>query len=75
MTIPIVMVNDADPVGCRFGYQFGAAGGNVTGLSSLGVRVGYEKDRILKDAVPKLARVGASTATGSEYSQTANSKT
>ena len=33
-------------------------GGNVTGLSSLGTELNSKRLEILKDAIPKLARVG-----------------
>ncbi len=33
-------------------------GGNVTGLSNLGVELNTKRLEVLKDAVPKLARVG-----------------
>ena len=33
-------------------------GGNVTGLSNLGTELNTKRLEILKDAVPKLARVG-----------------
>ncbi len=58
VTIPIVMVNDADPVGVGLVTSLARPGGNVTGLSSLGVELATKRIEILKDAVPKLARVG-----------------
>jgi putative ABC transport system substrate-binding protein len=54
-TIPIVMTNPADPVGVA---SLGRPGGNVTGLSGLAVELNTKRLEILKDAVPKLARVG-----------------
>ena len=58
VTIPIVMAQDPDPVGNGFVASLARPGGNVTGLSSLGNELSTKRLEILKDAVPKLARVG-----------------
>jgi ABC-type uncharacterized transport system substrate-binding protein len=57
-SIPIVMANAADPVGSGFVASLARPGGNVTGLSNLGTELVTKRLEILKDAVPKLARVG-----------------
>ena len=57
-TIPIVMTNAADPVGAGLVASLARPGGNVTGLSSLATELNTKRLEILKDAVPKLARVG-----------------
>ena len=57
-TIPIVMTNVADPVGAGLVASLARPGGNVTGLSSLASELNTKRLEILKDAVPKLARVG-----------------
>ena len=57
-TIPIVMVNVGDPVAAGLVASLARPGGNVTGLSSLGVELNTKRLEILKDAVPKLSRVG-----------------
>ncbi len=58
-TIPIVMANAADPgVGAGLIASLARPGGNVTGLSGLAVELNTKRLEILKDAVPKLARVG-----------------
>src|SRR5262245_57794461 len=57
-TIPIVMANAADPVGSGLIASLARPGGNVTGLSSLGTELNSKRLEILKDAMPKLARVG-----------------
>jgi putative tryptophan/tyrosine transport system substrate-binding protein len=57
-TIPIVMTNIADPVGQGLITSLARPGGNVTGLSSLSTQLNTKRLEILKDAVPKLARVG-----------------
>jgi putative ABC transport system substrate-binding protein len=57
-TIPIVMTSSGDPVGAGLIASLARPGGNVTGFSSLGVQLITKRLEILKDAVPKLARVG-----------------
>ena len=57
-TIPIVMTNPGDPVGAGLVASLARPGGNVTGFSSLSVELNTKRLEILKDAVPKLARVG-----------------
>jgi putative ABC transport system substrate-binding protein len=55
--IPIVMASGGDPVGAGLVASLARPGGNVTGLSSLG-ELNTKRLEILKDTVPKLARVG-----------------
>ena len=62
--IPIVMANVADPVGFGLIASLARPGGNITGLSSLGTELNSKRLEILKDAVPKLARVGLLRGTG-----------
>ena len=57
-TIPIVMTNPADPLGAGLVNSLARPGGNVTGLSSLSPDLSTKRLEILKDAIPKLARVG-----------------
>jgi putative tryptophan/tyrosine transport system substrate-binding protein len=57
-TIPIVMVNVGDPVGTGLVASLARPGGNVTGFSSLSYELNTKRLEILKDAVPKLARIG-----------------
>jgi putative tryptophan/tyrosine transport system substrate-binding protein len=57
-TIPIVMSNAADPVGAGLVASLARPGGNITGLAGLGSELITKRLEILKDAVPKLARVG-----------------
>ena len=57
-TIPIVITTSADPVSQGLVANLARPGGNVTGLSSLGTELNTKRLEILKDAVPKLARVG-----------------
>ena len=63
-TIPIVMANTADPVGSGLVANLARPGGNVTGLSSLGTELNTKRLEVLKDAIPKLARVGLLRGTG-----------
>jgi putative tryptophan/tyrosine transport system substrate-binding protein len=57
-TIPIVVTTSGDPVAQGLVASLGRPGGNVTGLSSLVPELNSKRLEILKDAVPKLARVG-----------------
>ena len=57
-TIPIVIVTPGDPVGVGLIASLARPGGNITGLSSLSFQLNTKRLEILKDAVPKLARVG-----------------
>src|SRR5262249_4637794 len=57
-TIPIVMANATDPVASDLVASLARPGGNVTGFSALTVELNTKRLEILKDAVPKLARVG-----------------
>ena len=57
-TIPIVMAQAGDPVGSGLVASLARPGGNVTGLSNLSFELNTKRLEILKDAVPKLARVG-----------------
>ncbi len=56
--IPIVMTNPGDPVGSGLVASLAQPGGNVTGLSSLSFQLNTKRLEILKDAVPKLDRIG-----------------
>ena len=56
--IPIVMANAADPVGAGLVTSLAWPGGNVTGLASLSPELNTKRLEVLKDAVPRLTRVG-----------------
>ena len=57
-TIPIVMVGvGSDPVRAGFVESLARPGGNVTGLTALNRELGGKRLELLKEAVPKLARV------------------
>jgi putative ABC transport system substrate-binding protein len=57
-TIPIVMASGGDPVGAGLVASLARPGGNVTGLASLSPELITKRLEVLKDAVPKLVRVG-----------------
>ncbi len=63
-TIPIVMTNPGDPVGAGLVASLARPGGNVTGFSGLSPQLNTKRLEILKDAVPKLARVGLLMGSG-----------
>src|SRR4029453_3237076 len=56
-TIPIVMAQDPDPVGTGFVASLSRPGGNITGLSSLRPELSGKRLELLKEIVPRLARV------------------
>src|SRR6266496_116879 len=57
-TIPSVIAQAADPVGTGLVASLARPGGNVTGFASLSYELNTKRLEILRDAVPKLARVG-----------------
>src|SRR5262245_23406462 len=57
-TIPIVMASASDPVAAGLVASFARPGGNITGIASLSPELNTKRLEILKDAVPKLSRVG-----------------
>jgi putative tryptophan/tyrosine transport system substrate-binding protein len=57
-TIPIVMTGPGlDPVEAGYVESLARPGGNVTGITNLGGELGGKHLELLKEAVPKLARV------------------
>ncbi len=66
-SIPIVMAVDDDPVGSGFVASLAQPGANITGLSALSPEISGKQLELLKEIVPKLARVavmGNSTRAG-----------
>ena len=57
-TIPIVMSGGGvDPVGAGFVESLARPGGNVTGFTNLSTELGGKRLELLKESVPKVARV------------------
>jgi ABC-type uncharacterized transport system substrate-binding protein len=70
-TIPIVMAQDADPVGTGFVMSLARPGGNITGLSRLAPELNGKRLELLKEIIPKLSRVAVfETSTDPSYAQT-----
>ena len=57
-TIPIVTTVISDPIGSGLVASLARPGGNVTGFASLSPELNTKRLEVLKDAVPKLTRVG-----------------
>jgi putative tryptophan/tyrosine transport system substrate-binding protein len=67
VTIPIVMASDPNPIGNGFVASLARPGGNITGLSTLRPELNGKRLELLKEVLPRLARVavfGSSTAPG-----------
>jgi putative ABC transport system substrate-binding protein len=71
-TIPIVMAIAADPVAGDLVASLARPGRNVTGLSNLSVELSTKRLKILKQAVPKLVRVGLLRPAGGSERQLKN---
>jgi putative ABC transport system substrate-binding protein len=56
-TIPIVMASDDDPILNGFVASLARPGGNITGLSTLAPELSGKRLELLKEVVPRLARV------------------
>ena len=56
-TIPIVMAQDNDPLGAGFVASLARPGGNVTGLANLTAELTGKQLELLKEILPKLARL------------------
>jgi putative ABC transport system substrate-binding protein len=70
-TRPIVMAFDSDPVASGFVRSLARPGGNITGLSILAPEISSKQLDILKQVIPKLARV----AVLGDSKELANSRT
>jgi putative ABC transport system substrate-binding protein len=57
-TIPIVMVLSSDPVGTGLVANLARPGGHITGLTTLSPELNGKRLELLKETLPKLARVG-----------------
>jgi ABC-type uncharacterized transport system substrate-binding protein len=70
-TIPIVMVQDNDPIADGFVASLARPGGNITGLATLRSELSGKRLELLKEVVAKLSRVavfGSSTNPGNAES-------
>jgi putative ABC transport system substrate-binding protein len=56
-TIPIVMAQDPDPVGNGFVASLARPGGNITELSTVAPELSGKRLELLKETLPKLARI------------------
>ena len=56
--IPIVFTIAGDPVGSGLVVSLARPGGNVTGLSNLQGELGGKRLQLLKEAVPRVSRIG-----------------
>jgi len=56
-TMPIVFGSASDPVGTGLVSSLARPGGNITGLSTMARDLGGKRLELLKEAVPKIARV------------------
>jgi putative ABC transport system substrate-binding protein len=69
-TIPIVMIAGGDAVASGFVASLGRPGGNITGLSTLRPELSGKRLEILKETVPRLARVAfIASPDNQDYSQ------
>jgi putative tryptophan/tyrosine transport system substrate-binding protein len=72
-TIPIVVASSDDPVGSGLVASLARPGGNITGLSTLAPELSGKRLELLKEIVPRLARV-AVFGTGSSTNRGANAQ-
>jgi ABC-type uncharacterized transport system substrate-binding protein len=56
-TIPTVFIAVPDPVGSGLVASLGRPGGNITGLTNMAVELVPKRVQVLKEAIPKLARL------------------
>jgi ABC-type uncharacterized transport system substrate-binding protein len=56
-TIPIIMAQDNDPVGSGFIANLAKPGGNITGLANLTTELSGKQLELLREILPKLARL------------------
>ncbi len=57
-TIPIVMRSTDDPVEAGYVASLAKPGGNITGVTSVGLELTGKRLELLKEVIPRLSRVG-----------------
>ncbi len=57
-TVPIVMIASFDPVATGVVASLARPGGNITGVARLQRELGGKRLEVLKDAIPRITRVG-----------------
>jgi putative tryptophan/tyrosine transport system substrate-binding protein len=67
-TIPIVMINAGDPLGSGLVATLARPGGNVTGMSLMAPDLGGKRLELLKELLPRLARVAVLWNAANPYS-------
>jgi ABC transporter substrate binding protein len=55
---PVVFVYSGDPVEAKLGASLARPGGNLTGMTVFDVELGGKQLELLKEAIPRLSRVG-----------------
>ena len=60
-TIPVVMLNPGDPVATGIVASLARPGGNITGVTQMGVELSGKRLELLKETVPRLSRVAVLT--------------
>lgn len=70
-TIPIVLTNASDPVAARLVQSLARPGGNVTGVSFLYEQLGPKHMELMREIIPRLAKVGQIHDTNSPGSKEA----
>src|SRR5215813_13187117 len=68
-TIPIVIINNVDPVGIGLVASLARPGGNITGLTNISAELGGKFLELLKEIAPKLKSCGHSPDSASLYSK------
>jgi putative ABC transport system substrate-binding protein len=63
-TIPIIMADGADPVAAGLVVSLAQPGGNVTGLTNLAPDLSVKRLELLREILPKLARVAVLPSPG-----------
>jgi putative ABC transport system substrate-binding protein len=56
-TVPIVMLQDTDPVGSGFAASLAKPGGSITGLSALAPEMSGKQLALMKEIIPRLSRM------------------